>query len=122
MGPMAAGCGLPLLFCLLQPGIAVSMLLFALCGACASYLVTTGAVYSRLVPDVSRGQMLGLYTSGLLASQGIAIALAGAVAAAVGASNAIVLAGLLCIALGGVSTAAWQRAARPQSVAVEQPA
>lgn len=119
MGPMAAGCGLPLLFCLLRPGIAVSMVLFALCGACAAYLVTTSSLFAQAVPGETRGQMMGLYTSGLLASQGVAIALAGVLAAAIGPAGAITAAGTACLVIGGTATAAWQRSMQPVVVELQ---
>jgi MFS family permease len=109
MGPLAAAAGVPLLICLARPGLVVSMVLFAACGACAAYLVVVGAVYARIVPDEVRGQAMGLYLSGVLASQGVAIALTGILATRIGPAQTIAVAGLACLLIGGLAALAWRR-------------
>lgn len=116
MGPLAAAAGLPLLACELKPGLVISMVLFALCGACAAYLVVVGSLFTRRAPEVNRSQVMSFYTSGLLASQGIAIALSGALAAVVGPAATIAVAGALCLAVGSLGTVAWQRSNRATMV------
>jgi MFS family permease len=109
MGPLAAAAGVPLLICVTQPNLVVSMLLFAACGACAAYLVVVGAVYARIVPDQARGQAMGLYLSGILASQGVAIALTGLLATRIGPADTIAVAGIACLVIGSLAAFAWHR-------------
>ncbi|RSM75862.1 MFS transporter [Kibdelosporangium aridum] len=109
MGPLAAAAGIPLLVCATKPDLILSMALFALCGACAAYLVVVGAVWARIVPDRMLGQAMSLYLSGILASQGIAIALTGLLAARIGSADTIAVTGVVCLVIGLGAALAWRR-------------
>ena len=71
MAGLAVAGGLPLLACWLKPGMAVSIVLWAISGAAAAYQVQVVAEYVRAVPDNRRAQAIGVAASGLLAAQGI---------------------------------------------------
>jgi predicted MFS family arabinose efflux permease len=117
LGPLAVATSLPLLFYLAKPALVGAIGLLAISGACSAYQITAGATFVRLTPDHQRGQTLGLARSGLIAVQGIGVAVGGLVAqwsgnvtGTVGLAGA---AGLLC-AVG--AAVAWRRAG-PQEVA-----
>ena len=112
IGPLTVLCGLPLILCALHPGLVVSLLLWALSGACCAYQVQVVAEYVRTVPAGQRGQAVGVAGSGLLAAQGVGILLGGLVAEAAGPSIAVASAGGLATVLAGLVTVSWNRIAR----------
>lgn len=96
VGVLAVLAGLPLLACALRPGLAVSLLLFAVGGVLAAgYQLEVGVELVRLVPDAQRGQVLGVYYAGHATTQGLGVLAAGAMAAVIGPSATIAVAGLL---------------------------
>ncbi|GAA0649035.1 MFS transporter [Kutzneria viridogrisea] len=110
MGPLAAASGLPLLVCVLQPPVAVSCLMFGLSGAAAAYMVVAPPAFIQRTPVTGRGQAIGLMSSGAIAAQGIAVALAGVVAEATGSAGALGITGVATLVVGAALALAWKRA------------
>ena len=113
VGVLAAAAGLPLLLALLHPGIALTVVLWALSGALATaYLLQTQASFVRATPDGSRGRAIGVAASGIVAAQGLAVLVGGLLADLWDPATAIAVAGALgtLMSLGGAL--AWHRANR----------
>lgn len=83
MLPLAACTGLPLIACLAQPGLVITMLLWALCGVGTAYNVAANAAYVAALPNARRSQGIAVAAAGMVTGQGLAILLAGVVASAV---------------------------------------
>lgn len=109
MAPLAGLSGLPLLLCVWHPNLIVSCVLFALSGAAAAYMVVAPATFIQRSPQATRGQVVGLMTSGYIASQGVCLALGGVIADRLGPAGALGVAGAAALVLGAVLTVAWQR-------------
>jgi predicted MFS family arabinose efflux permease len=72
IGPITLLSAVPLLFCFLRPGPAVSMALFVVTGALGTVgLMQATASLTLAVPDDRRGQLMGLSNSGLTAVMGL---------------------------------------------------
>ncbi|WP_173128275.1 MFS transporter [Kibdelosporangium persicum] len=109
--PFAVLAGVPLVLCVLQPGVPVSVLLFGISGAASTaYLIETQAAFVKGIPEHCQGTAVGLGSAGVQASQGVAIALGGVVADAVSPSTAIALAGLAGAAFAVLVGVSWLRA------------
>ncbi len=121
MGPLAACAGLPLAACAIRPDLVVSCVLFGLSGVAAAYMVVAPALFVQRTPAAGRGQAIGLMSSGAVASQGIAVAIAGVAADQFGTGPAIGLAGAATVALGLTLTISWARASRPSDAPVTEP-
>lgn len=113
--PLAVASGLPLLVCVIQPGLVASVGLWALSGAFSTmYLVLAQAAFTRGVPDQRRAAAFGLVGTGVLSSQGIAIVGAGLVADVTAPALTIASAGAVGAVLAGLIGATWLRTARPR--------
>jgi predicted MFS family arabinose efflux permease len=107
VGPLAAAAALPLLLCALRPGLAGSILLWALSGAFATAcLIQSQAEFVRATRPEVRGRAIGVAASGLIGAQGLAILLGGFVAQTWGTRTAVAACGavgmLLAIGVTGV--------------------
>ena len=80
MGPLAVGSCAPLIGCVLQPGLWVTVGLWVVSGLCSSYQLAANAAFVLNVPDAQRGQAFGLARTALIVSQGIGVLAAGAAA------------------------------------------
>ncbi|EWM15069.1 MFS transporter [Kutzneria sp. 744] len=109
IGPLAALSGLPLFICALEPDLVVSCVLFALSGVAASYMVVAPPAFIQRTPVVGRGQAIGLMSSGAIAAQGVAVALAGVLADGMGPAGTIAIAGLAAVLAGLGLSVAWRR-------------
>ena len=107
MAPLAAASGLALAGCYLRPGLVCSLILWAISGACAAYLVQVYASYARAVPDDRRGQAIGIASTGLLVSQGIGVVLGGVAAGVWSPRTTVGLAGALEALLAVLLGVAW---------------
>src|SRR6202035_433770 len=93
MGPMAAcACG-GLVLTVFRPGLAASMVVFALSGCFAMYQIAANTACVERVPNERRAQAFSFANAGLVAGQGAAFALAGAAAEGVPPSTVIALGG-----------------------------
>ena len=108
---MCVASGVPLLLCLLHPGLISSAAIFIVAGAfgTATYMQTTSSIV-RGVPDSRRAQVLGLAYAGMMAAQGLSPFVAGLVADRVGAANAVGWFGLAGLAIAAPVAVAWRRA------------
>jgi hypothetical protein len=94
IGLLAIASGLPLVPCGFDPGIAITAVLWGLCGVLSAYLVLIVSEFVTIVPSHVRGQAIGMASSGLLASQGIGLLVGGAIASLWAVGPAIAVAGL----------------------------
>ena len=78
--PLALAGTLPLILVLLRPGLAVSLLLFAITGLASSYQVAANAMFAQRLPAAVRARAFGIAITGLYGGQALAIVLAGAAA------------------------------------------
>ena len=93
MGPMAVcACG-TLFVTIFRPGFAISIVIFAVSGSFVMYQIAANTAFAERVPNERRAQAFGLANAGLLAGQGVALALAGAAAEVVPPSTVIALGG-----------------------------
>ena len=93
MGPMAAcACG-TLMLTAFRPGLAASMAIFALSSCFAMYQIAANTAFVERVRSDRRAQAFGFANAGLVAGQGAAFALAGAVAEVIPPSTVIALGG-----------------------------
>ncbi|MGJ7906490.1 MFS transporter [Actinopolyspora sp. H202] len=95
--PLALLAGTPLLAFITRPGLVVAMALLVAEGTCVAYSLPLQAAFAELVPEQLRGRGFGLFSSGLMTSQGLGAALVGALASAIGPALAITAAGGLTI-------------------------
>ena len=110
---LAAGSGLPLIFCAPGPGLVLSIMLWAVSGALSTaYLIQTQALVVTLVPDHRRGRVMGRIATCLYTSQGLAIVAGGLAAEAVGPFRAVAGAGLLGTVIALCVGVWWRRVAR----------
>jgi MFS family permease len=108
--PLAA-C-VPLVFCALEPGLAVTVLLWGLSGVASSYHLPASAAFVQAVPDHQRGQAFGVASTALKTSQGLGILTAGLLAEPFGAAKALALMGAAGVVAAAAAGAAWARARR----------
>jgi MFS family permease len=116
LGPLMVASCVPLLFCLVKPGVIPSIALFAVAGALGTAVVIqASAAFARGVPDHSRAQAMGLQQSGLATIQGLSPLLAGAVADTLGTARVVGLVGVLGVLIAVPAAMAWHHvtAARP---------
>jgi MFS family permease len=112
MGPLAVGsCGV-LIACVLQPGLWGTVVLWALSGACASYLPTAQATFVQEIPDAQRGQVIGLARTALIVAQGLGILVAGTAADHWQPAMVVAAAGVLGVAFAIGAARGYQRAER----------
>jgi len=101
VGPFAMLAGVPLLACLAHPGLTVTIVLWALCGACSGYQVQVITEFVHTVPNDGLGQAIAVASAGLLAVQGVGLLLGGAVAQVSTTYLAVGVAGAAGIVLAG---------------------
>jgi predicted MFS family arabinose efflux permease len=117
IGPLAVLAGVPLAACIVAPGVAASVLLWGVAGACATAsLVQAQAEFVRATPDAVRGRAIGVAASGLITAQGVAILLGGLAAEVSDARTAVAACGMLGAA-AGVALAVWLRVVRAPGAA-----
>jgi MFS family permease len=92
MGPLAVLASVPLLFFAVTPSVPLAVALLIVSGIGTSYNLPANAAFMQAVPAERRGQAFGLVAAGLVAGQGVSIALAGALAEAVGSPAAVITA------------------------------
>jgi diguanylate cyclase (GGDEF)-like protein len=103
--------GVPLALCLVNPPLAVVVVLWALSGACSTgYLVLAQASFVLGVPDHHRGAATGLAAAGVLSSQGVAVLGAGLLADLTSPMVAVATGGVAGVLLTGVVGMSLRRA------------
>ena len=109
MGPLAVAAAGMLMLTAVHPGIAGSMVIFALTGAFGVYQVTANTAFVAAVPDAQRAQALTVAATGLVAGQGIAFAAAGWAAQAVTPATVTAVSGAAGALAACVLAASWRR-------------
>jgi MFS family permease len=110
IGPLTVLSAVPLLGCLLAPGLAVSIVLFVLTGGLGTAaLMQATASLALAVPDAARGQVMGLSNAGMTTVMGLAPLAAGALATWLGAAHTVGLVGLAGLVLAVPLSVAWLR-------------
>jgi MFS family permease len=113
IGVLATAAAVVLVLFALQPNLVFALALLALAGALGAYLITVTATFNTLTPNEIRGGAFGVYRTGLRVSQGVGVALGGAVAQWTGsATNTIAFAGVLAVAIAVPTAFAWARLQR----------
>lgn len=98
MGPLAVLSCVPLLFFAVTPPLPVALALLVVSGIGTTYNLPANAAFMQALPAERRGQAFGLVSAGLVAGQGISIALAGAIAEVAAPGLVIAVAGALGVA------------------------
>lgn len=111
MGPLAVGCCLVLLVCLLGPPLALSIVIFIVSGAMGAYQLAANAAFVAALPNRRRGQAFGLANAGMQVSQGIVYVLAGAAATAATPAAVIGVAGAVGAAAACMLAVNWRHQA-----------
>lgn len=93
LAPLAIGGGLPLLACSWQPGLGVTLVLWALSGACTAYQIQVAAEFVCTVPPAIRGQGISVASGGLLGVQGLGLLAGGAMVTQLSPSTTVAIAG-----------------------------
>jgi MFS family permease len=110
VGVLGVLAGLPLILCLLRPGLVGSMVLFAVMGMLVTaYLIQAVAAFTLRVPVEQRAQGSGLISSGLLTAQGLGALGAGLLADWIGPIAAMVAAGVAGTIVAVPIAATWRR-------------
>jgi MFS family permease len=110
MGLLAALSSATLIAFALTPHIAVAIVLLALAGAFGAYQITVSATFNTVVPNEIRGGAFGVIRTGLRVSQGIGVAIGGAVAESIDSSSmTIAFAGILGVLIAVPAAVAWAR-------------
>jgi MFS family permease len=98
MGWLAVVSCLPLLFFITTPPLPVAVALLVVSGIGTTYNLPANAAFMQALPAERRGQAFGLVSAGLVAGQGISIAIAGACAEVTSPGVVICVAGGLGVA------------------------
>ncbi|HET6297555.1 MAG TPA: MFS transporter [Kribbella sp.] len=119
IGPLAVAACVPLIFCAFTPGLLPTVGLWALSGLASAYHLPASAAFVQAVPDHQRGQAFGVASTALKSSQGIGILVAGLIADRSSPSLALAVVGAAGVLAALVAGAAWARARRSGTAAVE---
>jgi predicted MFS family arabinose efflux permease len=98
MGWLAVLSCLPLVFFFTTPPMPVAVALLVISGIGTTYNLPANAAFMQALPAERRGQAFGLVSAGLVAGQGISIAVAGACAELTSPGVVISVAGVLGVA------------------------
>jgi MFS family permease len=98
MIPLAVATGLPLLATALVPSVPLAVLAWAGMGVLSTYMTLAQVAFTRAVPDAIRARAIGLASAGLQTAQGLGVLLAGAIAEAIPAADAIAVCGAAGVA------------------------
>lgn len=115
MGLLAAGASASLIGFAFHPNLVFALAMLAIAGMFGAYQITVSATFNSLVPNDIRGGAFGIIRTGLRVSQGIGVAIGGAVAQGIGsATNTIALAGVLGLVIAIPAAVAWARLNRAE--------
>jgi MFS family permease len=115
MGLLAAASSATLIGFVAQPNLVFAWAMLAMAGMFGAYQITVSATFNSLVPNDIRGGAFGVIRTGLRVSQGIGVAIGGAVAEGIdSATNTIALAGALGVLIAVPASVAWARLNRAE--------
>jgi MFS family permease len=109
MGWMSMLSCAPLIGSALAPPLWGVLALWFLSGIGGAYQLAANAAFVAAVPATGRGQAFGLAQSGILASQGLGILIAGALAQVLGPEPVVALAGAVGLFVATMLTMNWTR-------------
>lgn len=110
LGALATGSVAVLIGFAAKPDFGWAIGLLVLAGALGGYLITVTATVTTMVPNHLRGGAIGLYRTGLRVSQGLSVAIGGALAQVLGsAMDAIALLGAAGVLLTIPTAIAWAK-------------
>jgi len=119
---LAVAAGVPLVVCVLAPGLVWSAVLWAVSGLFSTmYLVQIQELVVDRVPDSRRGGVMGRLATCVYSSQGIAIVGGGVAAEAFDSFRAVALAGMLAVVLAGLFGAVLWAARSRRALAGNEP-
>ena len=118
-GPLAVLAGAMLVLCVIDPPLWGVILLLALNGMFAAYLVQVGASFGTMTPADGRAQVMGLLNSGGLTAQGIGVLLAGLLAEEIGVAQTVAVCGGISALIAAGAAISWARALRAEPPAAE---
>lgn len=110
LGPLAVLACAVLIGCAAKPGLVIVVVLWAASGAASAYQTVAAAAFVQTVPDARRGQAFGLAQTSMRVSQGIGVALGGAIAEGLPPSTVVALAGALGAVVAMLTARSWRRA------------
>jgi predicted MFS family arabinose efflux permease len=105
-------CCAPLVLFVAVPGVVPASLLIVLSGVALYFWIPLAAEFTQAVPDDMRGQAVGLLTTMMRVTQGVAILIFGLAAQNALSSTVIAVAGVIGTAVVVVLSVAWVRASR----------
>ncbi|QYN25441.1 MFS transporter [Amycolatopsis sp. DSM 110486] len=114
LGPLAMATSLMLLPTAWTPGLVVIVVLWTLSGMFSAHDLITQVQYSLAAPPEQRGQVIGVAIAALRASQGLAIAAAGALAQVLAPTTVVAVAAVAGATVAALAATAWLRAAWPR--------
>ncbi|MEW2501009.1 MFS transporter [Amycolatopsis sp. NPDC047767] len=114
LGPLAVATSLVLLPTGWTPGLVVLVVLWTLSGMFSAHDLITQVQYSLAAPPEQRGQVIGVAIAALRASQGVAIAAAGALTQVLAPTTVVAVAAVAGATVAALAAAAWLRAAWPR--------
>jgi predicted MFS family arabinose efflux permease len=92
---LAVLAGLPLIACLTNPGLIVSMVLWGLTGVALAYQIQVMTAFVQATPARSRGQAIAIASSGMLAAQGLGLIFGGLATVFVAPTTVVAAAGAI---------------------------
>ncbi|MEV4601761.1 MFS transporter [Amycolatopsis sp. NPDC049253] len=114
LGPLAVATSLVLLPTGWTPGLVVMVVLWTLSGMFSAHDLITQVQYSLAAPPEQRGQVIGVAIAALRASQGLAIAAAGALTQVLAPTTVVAVAAVAGATVAALAATAWLRAAWPR--------
>lgn len=111
-------CCAPLVLFVAVPGAVVASLLIVVSGMSLYFWIPLAAEFTQTVPDDMRGQAVGLLTTMMRVTQGLAILIFGFAAQYALSSTVFTVSGVIGIIIAIALSIAWVRVSRSTSVAV----
>lgn len=111
-------CCAPLMLFVAVPGVVLASLLIVVSGISLYFWIPLAAEFTQAAPDEMRGQAVGLLTTMMRVTQGVAILIFGLAAQDSLSSTVIATSGLVGTAMVAVLSVAWVRVSRPAVTAV----
>jgi predicted MFS family arabinose efflux permease len=108
----------PLALFVAVPGVVVASLLIMVSGIALYFWIPLAAEFTQAVPDHMRGQAVGLLTTTMRVTQGVAILIFGLVAQNALSSTVIATSGAIGTAMVVVLSVAWIRTNKSSAIAV----
>jgi Major Facilitator Superfamily len=118
MRPLAVTSCAVLIACAARPGLAPTMALWAISGACMGYFLVANAALVQAGPDQHRGQVFGLVSTALQVTQGAAVLVAGTIADLIAPALVIAATGAIGTVAAWAAATMWIRAAASSNQAL----